>query len=63
MRFNATICLYLSPNDRARSLSTLMATIVNIETPNNTKPVIKLAWSYEWTKIPLLVNRQHKEAG
>ena len=34
MRFNVTI-FYLSPNDRARSLSTLMATIVNMETPHN----------------------------
>ena len=41
--FNVTICLYLSLNDKARSLSTLMAIIVNVETPNDTKLVIKLA--------------------
>ena len=41
--FNVTICLYLSLNDKARSLSTLMATIVNVETPHDTKLVIKLA--------------------
>ena len=41
--FNVTICLYLSLNDKARSLSTLMTTIVNIENPHDTKLVIKLA--------------------
>ena len=35
-----TICLYLSPSNRARSLSTLIAVIVNKDTPANTKPVV-----------------------
>ena len=57
MRFNVTICLYLNPNDRARSLSTLMAAIVNIETSHNVKRVIKIAsvtnrqrFHFSWTK-------------
>ena len=37
MHFNITICLYLSPNDRARSLPALIAAIVNIKTPNNNR--------------------------
>ena len=35
VRFKVTICLYLSPNSRASSLSTLMAVIVNNDTPHN----------------------------
>ena len=38
MRFKVTICLYLIPNNRARSLSTLMAVNVNKDTPHNAKP-------------------------
>ena len=33
--FKVTFCLYLSPNNRARSLSTLMAVIVDKDTPHN----------------------------
>ena len=33
--FKVTICLYLSPDIRARSLSTLMAAIVNEDTEGN----------------------------
>ena len=57
MCFNVTICLYLNPNDRARSLSTLMVAIVNIETPHNIQRVIKIAsvtnrqrFHFSWTK-------------
>ena len=32
-RLNVTTCLYLSPNNRARSLSTLIAVDVKIDTP------------------------------
>ena len=35
VRFKVTICLYLIPNNRARSLSTLMAVNVNKDTPHN----------------------------
>ena len=35
MRFKVKISLYLSRNSRARSLSTLMAVIVNKETTHN----------------------------
>ena len=38
MRFKVTICLYLIPNNRARSLSTLMAVNVNKDTPSNAMP-------------------------
>ena len=37
VRFKVTICLYLIPNIRARSLSTLMAVNVNKDTPHNAK--------------------------
>ena len=37
VRFKVTICLYLIPNNRARSLSTLMAVNVNKDTPHNAK--------------------------
>ena len=40
VRFNVTTCLYLSPNNRARSLSTLMAVIVNKDTKHNVRPVM-----------------------
>ena len=33
-RLNVTTCLYLSPNDRARSLSTLIAVDVKADTPH-----------------------------
>ena len=36
MRFTVTICLYLNLNNMARSLSTLMAVIVNRDTEHNT---------------------------
>ena len=35
VRFRVTICLYFIPNNRARSLSTLMAVNVNKDTPHN----------------------------
>ena len=35
VRFRVTVCLYLIPNNRARSLSTLMAVNVNKDTPHN----------------------------
>ena len=35
--FKVTICLYLIPNNRARSLSTLMAVNVSKDTPHNAK--------------------------
>ena len=35
VRFRVTACLYLIPNNRARSLSTLMAVKVNKDTPHN----------------------------
>ena len=38
MRFKVTVCLYLIPNNRARSLSTLMAVNVNKDTPHNAMP-------------------------
>ena len=40
VRFKVTICLYLSPNIRARNLSTLMAVIVIKDTEYNTEPVM-----------------------
>ena len=43
VRFKVTICLYLIPNNRARSLSTLMAVNVNKDTEHNTKPDMKAA--------------------
>ena len=36
VRFKATICLYLSPDNRARSLSALFVAIVNKDTERNT---------------------------
>ena len=35
VRFNVTTCLYLSPNNRARRLSTLIAVNVNKDTENS----------------------------
>ena len=40
-RLIVTTCLYLSPSDRARSLSTLIAVIVDEDTPQNIETVIK----------------------
>ena len=37
VRFKVTFCLFLIPNNRARSLSTLMAVNVNKDTPHNAK--------------------------
>ena len=36
IRFKVTICLYLIPNNRARSLSTLIAVNVDKDTEHNT---------------------------
>ena len=33
VRFKVTVCLYLKPNNRARSLSTLIAVSVHKDTP------------------------------
>ena len=43
VRFKVTICLYLIPNNKARSLSTLIAVSVNKDTPHNAKLAMKLA--------------------
>ena len=43
VRFRVTICLYLSPNNRARSLSTLMAAIVNKDIKDNPYAEMKAA--------------------
>ena len=51
VRFKVTICLYLSPNNRASNLSTLMAVIVNKDAPHNTKLVMTAA-SFAYRKIP-----------
>ena len=40
VRFKVTICLYLSPNNMARSLYTLMAVIVIKDAKNNAEPVM-----------------------
>ena len=41
VRFKVTTCLYLSPGNKARSLSMLIAAIVNKDTENKTKPAMK----------------------
>ena len=51
VRFKVTICLYLSPNNRASNLSTLNAVIVNKDAPHNTKLVMTAA-SFAYRKIP-----------
>ena len=51
VRFKVTVCLYLSPNIRARSLSTLMAVIVDKDTPHNVGCVL--------TETPVFVNQGH----
>ena len=43
VRPKVTTCLYLSPNNRARSLSTLMAVRVETDTPHKIYAVIILA--------------------
>ena len=43
VRPKVTTCLYLSPNNRARSLSTLMAVRVETDTPHKIYPVIEFA--------------------
>ena len=57
VRFKVTICLYLSPDTRARSLSALMATIVNEDTERNAWAVMYAAlyasrqrYHSSWTK-------------
>ena len=42
-RFNVTTCLYLSPNNRARSLSTLIAADVKRDTPQRLKAETRFA--------------------
>ena len=37
-QLKVTICLYLSPSNRARSLSTPMSVDTTIDTPQKTKP-------------------------
>ena len=41
IRFTFTTCLYLIPNNRARSLSTLIAVSVNKDTEQKKYPVTK----------------------
>ena len=48
VRFKVTICLYLSPNNMASSLSTLMAVIVNKDTPHNIRLVMMSASFMYW---------------
>ena len=48
VRFKVTICLYLSPNNMASSLSTLMAVIVNKDTPHNIWLVMMSASFMYW---------------
>ena len=43
VRFKVTTCLYLNPNNRARSLSTLIAVIVIADTPQKVLAVVKPA--------------------
>ena len=43
IRFKVTTCLYLSPNNRARSLSTLIAATVNKDTEHKIYPAAKEA--------------------
>ena len=43
VRFKVTICLYLSPDNRARSLSALLAAIVNKDTERNAQAVMYAA--------------------
>ena len=58
MRFKVTISLYLSPNNRARSLSTLITAIVSKETPHNATPV--MCYYCVMTKARVFVNRVHQ---
>ena len=39
-RLTVTTCLYLSPSNKARSLSTLIAVVVDKDTPLNAKAAI-----------------------
>ena len=41
VRFKVTTCLYLSPNNRARSLFTIMALSVDTDTTPNIRPVAR----------------------
>ena len=43
VRFKVTICLYLSPNNKAKSLSTLMAAIVIKDIKHNPYPEMEVA--------------------
>jgi len=43
VRFKVTTCLYLSPNNRARSLSRLIAVSVHRDAPPRIYPVMKCA--------------------
>ena len=52
VRFKVTVCVYLSPNNRARSLSTLMAEIVDKDTPHNVGCVPCVL-----TETPVFVNQ------
>ena len=40
VRFKVIICLYLSPNNMARGLSTLITLVVIKDAKNNAEPVI-----------------------
>ncbi|RMX61422.1 hypothetical protein pdam_00017420, partial [Pocillopora damicornis] len=59
-----TVCLYLSPNNRARSLSTVMAVIVPKDIPHNAK-LIKIAasirgWVTRPTKRSVVARQRYK---
>ena len=55
MRFTVTICLYLNPNNRARSLSALMAVIIQILRET-------LYSKHELVKLCTLVKIQYSES-
>ena len=51
VRLKVTVCLYLSPNNRARSLSTLMAVIVSKDTKHSAR-LVALTAVYEYSQRP-----------
>ena len=64
VRPKVTTCLYRSPNNRARSLSTLMAVRVETDTPHKIYAVIAVANARRGQIFhsPQTSNRQHREA-
>ena len=67
VRFKVTICLFLIPNNRLRSLSTLVAVNVNRNTEHNAKLYMKtshLAYRQNFiVNEPKTSNEKHREAG